>query len=285
MRVPLENKTERVNPTKGAIDSPLVSIITQVFNGVKYLVPCLESVLNQSYSNMEHIFVDGGSTDGTVDLLISYQAKYPDRIRFISEPDKGAGDAWNKGWRIAKGGIFGWLGADDMSVPGAIQTVVEFFRNNPDAYFVFGDCNFINAGCEITGKSQAKDFNLKEMINDSNCIPCPSAFYRREVVDKVGWLGNLGNDREYWIRAGKLFTIHRIEEVLSSFRIHEGSESTGSSKEIRKLWLREDCLTTRHYGGSIFAGYCRRYYKFLIIEGLRPVLGFAYPALKKVLRK
>ncbi len=263
----------------------MVSIITTVFNGVKYLESCLESVLTQIYPYIEHVFVDGGSTDGTVELLATYQAKYPDRIRFISEPDKGAGEAWNKGWRMAKGDIFGWLGADDVLVPGAIQTVVEFFGANPDAYFVFGNCNFIDARGEITGRSQTKDFDLKEMINDSNCIPCPSAFYRRQVVDKVGWADTLGNDREYWIRAGKLFPIHRIEEVLSSFRIHEGSESTGSSKEIRKLWLREDYLTTRRYGGSIFAGYCRRYYKFLIIEGLRPVLGFAYPVMKKVLRQ
>lgn len=265
--------------------SPLVSIITPLLNGIKYLEPCLESVLTQRYPNIEHILVDGGSTDGTVELLTSYQAKYPERVRFISEPDKGVGEAWNKGLGMAKGQILGWLGADDVSEPGAIQTVLDFFRANPEAYFVFGQCNFINAKGEITGKSQAEDFDLQEMINDSNCIPCPSAFYKREVIEKVGWLNTLGNDRDYWIRVGKVFPIHRLEKVLSSFRIHEGSESTGSSKEIHKIWLREDCLTTRRYGGGIFSGYCRRYYKFLLIEGLRPMLGFTYPLIKKVLRK
>jgi len=250
-------------------EKQLVSIITPVLNGVKYLEVCLQSVLNQSYPNIEHIFVDGGSTDGTLDLLKGYQAKYPERIRFISESDKGAGEGWNKGLRMAKGGIFGWLGSDDTYEPDAVQTVVEFFTANPDAYFVFGDCNFINEKGEIIGKAQTKNFDLREMINDANCIPCPSAFYKREVIEQVGWFDDLvGSDRDYWIRAGMVFTLHRIEKVLSSFRIHAESATTGSSKKLRKMHLRADYITTRRYGGSIFARYCRAYYKFTIIEGL-----------------
>ena len=126
---------------------------------------------------------------------------------------------------------------------------------------------------------------LKEMINKTNCIPCSSAFYKREVIEKVGWLDRLGHDRDHWIRVGMVFPIYRIEEVLSSFRIHEESSTTGSSKKMRKMWLREGCITTRRYGGSIFSPFCTRYYKFLVIEGLRPILGFAYPWIRKVLRK
>lgn len=274
-----EDKSADEEPV--AIDSPLVSIITQVLNGVKYLETCVQSVLQQSYPNIEHIFVDGASTDGTVDMLASYQARYPDRIRFISEPDKGAGDAWNKGLRMAKGKFFGWLGSDDMSEPGAIQIVVEFFRASPDAYFVFGDCNFINEKGEITGKYPTRDFNLRELLNDSCMVPTPSSFYKREVIEKVGYYDTKGNDYEFLIRVGQTFAVHRIDKVLSNFRSHK--ESQTGSKETYKMWLREDYLASRQHGAAILSPHSRRYYKFVIIEGLRPILGFAYPLLKKML--
>ena len=267
-------------------DRPLVSVITPVLNGIKYLEECIQSVLNQGYPCIEHVIVDGGSTDGTLDILSSYQAKYPDRIRFISEPGTGVGEALNDGLRMAKGEIFGWVNADDFYEPDAVQTVVEFFRANPDAYFVFGNCNIINEKGEIIGRSKPRDFDLKEMINETDCIPCPSAFYKREVIEKVGWFEtSIGSDRDYWIRVGMIFPIHRIENVLSSFRVHPGSATTGSSTEIRRIHIRQNYIITRRYGGSIFSPYCRRYYKFVIIEGLRPILGFAYPLIRKVLRK
>lgn len=176
----MENRVSQlvsIDEKKGTPDNPLVGIITPVLNRIKYLEACIQSVLNQSYPYIEHIFVNGGSSDGTLDMLASCGAKYPNRIRFISEPDKGAGEAWNKGLRMAKGEILGWLGSDILSEPDAIMTVVEFFRANPDAYFVFGGLNYINEKGEILRKLKfpTKDFNLDEAINDTCPIPCPSA--------------------------------------------------------------------------------------------------------------
>ena len=149
--------------------NPLVSIITPVLNGAKYLEACIESVLSQSYPHIEHVFIDGISSDGTSDVLSNYRANYPVRIRFISEPDRGSNDAANRGIRIARGGIFGLLPSDDMYEPDAIQTVVKFFRANPDAYFVFGDCNYINEKAEVIRRYRFKDFNQKKMVN-GGCI-------------------------------------------------------------------------------------------------------------------
>ena len=277
------SKSVSIDDKEGIGDNALVSIITPVLNGVKYLETCIQSVLNQSYPYTEHIFVDGGSNDGTVDMLASYQARYPDQIRFISEPDKGVGEGWNKGLRMAKGEIFGWLGSDDLSEPDAIQTVVEFFRANPGAYFVFGDCNFINEKGEIIGKYATRDFNLEELINDSCMVPTPSSFYKREVINKVGYYDTKGNDYEFLIRVGEAFPIHRIEKVLSNFRSHK--ESQTGAKKTYKMWLREDYLASRRHGASIFSPHSRRYYKFVIIERLRPILGFTYPWVKKALGK
>jgi len=256
-------------------DNPLVSIITPVLNGIKYLEPCLQSVLSQSYPRIEHIFVDGCSTDGTLEMLKSYAARYPDRIRFISERDSAVGEAWNKGVKLAKGEILGWLGSDDMSEPGAVQAVIEFFVTHPGAYFVFGDCNIINEKGELLRKYPTKDFNLEELLNNSCMVPTPSSFYRREVIEEIGYYNTNGNDYEFLIRAAEVFLIYRIKKVLSNFRIRKDSQ-TGAKKTL-KMWLREDYLASRQHGGSILSGYAFRYFGFSIIEGLRPVLGRLYP--------
>jgi glycosyltransferase involved in cell wall biosynthesis len=267
--------------------NPLVSIITPVLNGVKYLEICIQSVLNQSYPNIEHIFIDGGSTDGTLDMLLSYQAKYPHRIRFVSEPDKSAGEAWNKGWGIAKGEIFGWLGADDVYEPDTIMTVVEFFGINPDAYFVFGDCNNIDEKGRLISRSYSEDFDLEEAINDTCCIPCPSAFYKREVIEKVGLLDTRerGVELDYWIRVGKVFKIHRIGKTLSNFRIHEGGFT--SSKEANKLYALEGFAINRRHGGSIFSARVIRYlaYKSVIFVWVLPYLILVYRLIKRIIKK
>lgn len=268
---------------QGIGHNPLVSIITPILNGAKYLEPCINSVLNQSYPHIEHIFVDGGSTDGTLTVLAEYQAKYPQKIRFISEPDKGPADAWNKGLSLGRGKIFGWLGSDDIFKPDAIETVVEFFKANLDAYFVFGGCDIINERGEVIRKFPTKDFDLEEAINGNCHVPCPSAFYRREVVEKVGFMNTNIHicDLDYWIRVGKAFQLYRIEKVLSCFRLHKDS-ITGSEKAY-KMFTRERFIVSRQHGGSIFSKTARRYYKFVLIERLRPVLGPVYPFIGKAL--
>lgn len=119
--------------TLSSPDMPLVSVITAVFNGHEHIAACIESVLNQDYPNIEHIILDGGSTDGTVTILRSYEG----RIAFWkSEPDKGVYDAWNKGLKLARGEWIAFLGADDIYLPSAISTYMDLARRNPGAQFL-----------------------------------------------------------------------------------------------------------------------------------------------------
>ena len=99
------------------------SIITPVRNGERFLVSCIESVLSQSYPDVEHIFVDGRSTDGTLTILAEYSKTHPDRIKYVSGYDNSIGEAWNKGLRMATGDVFGWLGADDILYPDALRLI------------------------------------------------------------------------------------------------------------------------------------------------------------------
>ncbi|MGD1102573.1 MAG: glycosyltransferase family 2 protein, partial [Terriglobia bacterium] len=159
--------------------SPLVSVITPVLNGRKYLEKCIESVLSQSYPHVEHVFVDGGSSDGTLDILKRYNQSYPQRVRFITGTDKTPEDAWNKGLLLSKGDILGWLGSDDTYTPDALRTVVEFFTLNPDASFVFGICDVIDQNDQLMGQSGTEDFVLEEMLDYGCRVPTCSAFYKR----------------------------------------------------------------------------------------------------------
>lgn len=267
----LEYESSNQKKQEGTYD-PLVSIITPVLNGIKYLEECIQSVLNQDYPYIEHVFVDGGSSDGTLDVLTSYRTKHPDRVRFVSEPDKGACDAWNKGLKIARGGIFGWLGSDDTYEPDAVMAVVEFFRSNPDAYFVFGDCNNIDEKGQLISRSYSEDFNLEKAIKNSCAMFTPSVFFKREVVERVGFMDPSLNvcDFDFYLRAGKVFHLYRIDKVLANFRMHEGS-ITGAAGSIY-MYARENFMVARRHGASIFCPRARNYLVTMLTRPIRPIL-------------
>lgn len=283
-------KQATVNEQRGTPYNPLVSIITPVLNNIKYLEICIQSVLNQDYPNIEHIIVDGGSTDGSLDILASFQAKYPDKIKFISGRDRGVGEAVNKGFSIAKGEIYGWIDADDVYESDAIQTVVEFFWANQEASFVYGNCDVINEKGEVIASFIIKDINLQQVLNDRHYIVFCAAFYRKQVIERVGLLNTLGNDLDFWIRVGKAFQMHRIEKTLTKWRLHSNSISLtkGAREEkIRKERFRQDFVISIRHGGSLFSPRSKRYYLHImspITEGLRPILGWLYPQIKKLLR-
>jgi glycosyltransferase involved in cell wall biosynthesis len=261
---------------------PLVSIITPIYNNTSFLDRCVQSVLSQTYKNVEHIFIDGGSTDGTVEKLNKYQNEYTGRIRYVSEPDHGAGDAWNKGWKMANGEIIGWLGADDTYETDAIESVVDFFGRNHSIPFVFGECNIINETGQLICRFPTKDFHLSEAINKHNCIPTTSAFYTKELIEAIGPLDTSINacDYDYWIRVGKVFPIKRIDKLLSSTILHNNSVSGAS--EAGKIYSRENFIICRKHGGSLLSHHARKYYIFMLIGWARPVL---YPILSPIGRK
>ncbi len=107
---------------------PLVSIITPSYNQVQYLEDTIQSVIQQDYPNIEYIVVDGGSTDGSLEVIERYKNKL---AWWVSEPDQGQADAINKGFRKASGEIIAWLNSDDLYLPGAISSAVELFQENP----------------------------------------------------------------------------------------------------------------------------------------------------------
>jgi glycosyltransferase involved in cell wall biosynthesis len=216
--------------------TPLVSIVTPSYNSQPFIEETILSVKNQTYPNIEHILMDGGSTDGTLDIIKKYDGSY--NMRWVSEPDNGQSDAINKGWIRAKGEILGWLNSDDTYLPEAVATAVKFLNEHPDVSVVYGKCKFIDdLGEELEEQCQTKTYDFTEILRQTSVIPQPAAFMRREVLDEVGYLDtnlNFAMDFDFWIRTGMKLKIEYIPQWLANFRHHSG---TKTSEQIHQFAL------------------------------------------------
>jgi glycosyltransferase involved in cell wall biosynthesis len=203
---------------------PLISIITPSYNQGPYIEQTILSVLNQNYPNIEYLVVDGGSTDETLDIL----RRYEDRLTWVSEPDRGQAHALNKGFRRARGEIFGWLNSDDTYEPRAIRTVVEFFRRCPEVAMVYSDGNLIDENGHVTARVVVQDFVWEDLLF-STYMPQPTVFFRREVVERIGPFDenlHILMDHDFWIRTGAQFRIQRLPAILANLRYYKGTKST-----------------------------------------------------------
>jgi glycosyltransferase involved in cell wall biosynthesis len=209
--------------------NPLVSVVVPCLNRAKYLVPTLESILEQDYGNVECIVVDGGSKDGTLDLL----REYGGRIKWLSEPDHGPPDAINKGWKICRGEILAWLNADDLWAPGAVTNAVSYLAEHPEVDVVYGDCGLIDAEGGYLRTLRVADWNLRYAVEYcDHVIHQAASFMRRGILERVGWLyPKLSHDHELWLRislaGGKM---RRMPALLAYARDH--SDNLGYRSDL-----------------------------------------------------
>ena len=243
----------------------LISIITPVKNGASYLEETLESVLSQNYPFIEHVIVDGGSTDRTPEIVHQFDRRYPNKIKMVCGPDHGACDGLNRGWRIAKGDVLGWLGADDRFLPNAIRTVADFFKANPNKHFMYGGCEIINDKGDYIGRFATREFSLDTALNKGLYIPFPAAFYRRQVIETTGpvSIGHKACDSDFIIRASNYFKLHRIQSHLTQFRLHCNSISCTSGKNDFPKALFQ---MNREHGGRLLSPVCMRYVLSLLVK-------------------
>ena len=209
---------------------PSLTIVTPCLNGAETLPLALESVRSQPYDGeVEHVVIDGGSTDGTLEILASAPG-----VRYISEPDRGLSDAVNKGIRMANGEVIGWLNADDVYLPGAFERVGEAFADDPEALWATGGCLIMDEGeNEIRRAVTAyKDFFLRHYSYSlhlvQNFVSCPSTFVRRSAFDRVGLLDErfaYSMDYDLWLRLGRLAPPLILDQTVAGFRMAPGSLS------------------------------------------------------------
>ena len=227
-----------------------VSIITPSFQQAKYLEETIQSVLSQNYPEMEYFVVDGGSTDGSAEII----ERYADQIDWwVSEPDGGQSDAINKGFREATGDIVAWVNSDDVLMPGAIQKAVEAFEEHPDAVFVFGDVYSIDGNGKTFNEMNYGDWQLKDLMRFS-IIGQPAVFMRRKVVRALGYLDpnyNYLMDHHLWLRLAKEGEIVHVPAFLAKARYHDEAKNIAQAAqfgtEAFRLvgWMRTQPVTAR----------------------------------------
>lgn len=221
---------------------PKISVITPCFNMTGYIEQTICSILDQGYPNLEYIIVDGGSTDGTLDVI----GKYRDRISvIISEPDKGMYDAIQKGMNLASGEILAWLNADDVYLPWTFSVVAEIFSQFEQVDWIMGRPSNINAkGQFINFADTLSSFPRKIISNGwahgsyAAHVQQESCFWRRSLWEKVGGLNNqlrYAGEYELWTRFAQYTELVEVDVPLASFRVHGEQQLSRNPRYVEEI--------------------------------------------------
>jgi len=216
---------------------PLVSIVTPTYEQVDFIEETIISVKNQNYPNIEHVVFDGGSGDGTKDILRDYEDIY--NLRWFSEEDSGPAEACNKGFEAAEGELFAYLNSDDILYRDATEIAVKAMKQYPDCDVIYGDAYILDECSRVTGKMYSPPFFSPYLFALGGfSIAQQATFWKRSVYEEVGGFNEENRtcwDGEFWVDlalGGANFK--HIDEFLGAFRHH--SKSISVSGELRNQY-------------------------------------------------
>jgi glycosyltransferase involved in cell wall biosynthesis len=224
---------------------PLVSVLTPSFRQAAWIGDNLRSVAGQTYPAIEHIVMDGGSTDGTLDVL---RRDAGPRVTWRSEPDQGQSHALNKAFRLSRGDIIGWLNSDDAYFgPGVVADVVSIFEAEPDVDVVYGHAVLVDGDGLVLQVLWAPPFN-RRLLRLQDFIIQPTAFVRREILGEqlADESFDHAMDYELWLRLARRHRFERLNRVLAVDRNH-GARKSYTMRDVGQLdlaQLRRDYKTT-----------------------------------------
>ena len=254
--------TQHVIQQWPAVDLPLVTIVTPSYNQGRWIRKTLESVAAQTYPHIEHVIVDGGSTDDTLQILMETPG-----IRWVSEKDRGQADAINKGILLSRGTFIAYLNSDDLLYPDAVSIAVDSFRRDPSIDFLYGDGTVIDEEGKVLWEwlSRPEDFRLLAdyhfLWNDfTNYILQQATFWRRSLHRQIGFFDesfHYALDVEFWLRVG--FSGARMVHVprkLGVFRMIQGTKSLSSPIVFWSDYLE---LFRRYHGARNIGRYVEQY--------------------------
>lgn len=219
---------------------PLITVVTPSFRQAQFLEETIRSVLLQGYPNLEYIVIDGGSTDGSVEIIQKYSAWISE---WVSEKDRGQSHAINKGFARATGDIIAWVNSDDTYEPNALAAAAHAFHENPECAVVYADGIWTNEQGlhEQILKTGPLDAH-KLLTDDTFVIPQPTVFMRRPALEAVGGLDeslHMAMDLDLWVKLALRYQLHYIEgQPLATLRLHASQKT-----QTRLLEDRLDSLT------------------------------------------
>ena len=235
---------------------PLVTVVTPSFNQASFLEETINSVLNQTYPNIEYIIMDGGSSDGSREIIKKYTSRL---AHWVSEKDRGQTDAINKGFALAKGEVLAWLNSDDTLLPNAIEEAVAYLSEHNDAGMVYGDANYIDENSKVIGKFPAAETDLPRLRRGYVHIPQQASFFRKSLWERVGPLDPeffFAMDYDLWVRLAESTKLKYLPRTWANFRLHADAKSISADDQCWPEMLKV------HYrnGGSKFAPIVLKYY-------------------------
>jgi glycosyltransferase involved in cell wall biosynthesis len=228
---------------------PRVTIVTPSLNQAAYLEETIRSVASQNYPNLEHWIIDGGSTDGSLDIIRRWAGRRKS-IRWVSEKDRGQSDAINKGFRRATGEIVSWLNSDDAYTPGAVRRAAEFLASHPDCMLAYSEAAIVDERGALLGTfpHTQRIFNYRRLVAVSDYIAQPSAFIRRKALDEVGLLEESLHwcmDWDLWIRIAEKYPVLYFPSLTAHMRDYG---QTKTRKGGRRRWKEIVSVARKHSG-------------------------------------
>lgn len=210
---------------------PKLSVITPILNGIRFIGFCLQNVIEQKCPDAEHIIIDGGSIDGTVNIIRKYAEKHS-HIRWVSEKDKGQSDAMNKGIRMARGEILGFLNADDYYEPNVLPRVIEIFTKLSKPSILVGNCNLMDNNGKIIEQNLPSKLKITDLMQgwEINQFPVnPSQyFYHKSLHDRIGFFNiddHFAMDLDFLLRAVQAANVKYINEFWGNYRFIHGTKT------------------------------------------------------------
>lgn len=237
------------------MDKPLISIVTPSFNQAPFLEQTIHSVLGQDYPRLEYILVDGGSSDGSLDIIKKYAHRF---AWWVSEPDRGQTDAINKGFAHARGEVLAWINSDDTYEPGAVSDAVDVMQSRPEVGLVYGDANFIDGSGHVTGRFPAAQTDYSRLRRGYVHIPQQASFFRADLWKRVGPLDPsffFAMDYDLWVRLARLAPVLYVPRLWANFRLHTLGKTFASDERCWPEMIR----VHRRDGGSWFSVIIAKY--------------------------
>ena len=207
---------------------PRIALVTPVFNSAKYIEQTIQSVLAQNYSNLDYFIVDGGSTDGTLEIIRKYESQISG---WLSEPDNGSYDALNKGFARTTGGIMGWISASDMLHLGSLSVVGTIFRDLPVEWITGRPTRFNEEGQVYNIDPVPRWSRFRYLAGFNRYIQQESTFWRRSLWDKAGGYADTSGrygivaDFELWVRFFRHARLYPVDALIGGFRMDRNSRA------------------------------------------------------------